>query len=94
MTDEEHEARAMLLGLRYHHGNGSPFYYQFADDGTPDTMSLIDANTLEPLAERVPGSRYGGIVVKNGKGKMAHAIMWDDFGQNRLPSKRHKLLKR
>lgn len=48
LTHEEHQARAMLLGMRYHHGNGDPFYYKM--DGTVvDIDSFIDANTLTPL---------------------------------------------
>jgi hypothetical protein len=50
LTDDEHHARAMLLGMRYHHGNGEPFYY-FGDDGVPDVNTFIDANTMEPMID-------------------------------------------
>ena len=49
LTAEEHETRAMLMGLRYHHGNGDPFYYKPDDGGMPHVLSMIDANTLEPM---------------------------------------------
>ena len=49
LTHEEHETRAMLMGLRYHHGNGDPFYYKPDDGGMPHVLSMIDANTLEPM---------------------------------------------
>ena len=57
LTDEEHEARAMLLGMCYHHGNGEPFYYKQNGGlvGTVDVMSMMDANTLEPLADNTQG---------------------------------------
>lgn len=48
-TPEEHEARAMLLGMKYHHGNGDPIYYREAKDGTMELTSLVDAITMEPL---------------------------------------------
>ena len=49
LSHEEHEARAMLMGLRYHHGNGDPFYYKPDENGMPEWTSLVDANTLEPM---------------------------------------------
>lgn len=51
LSDKEHHARAMLMGLRYHHGNGDPFYYSIGGDGVIDVSSMIDANTFEPLWE-------------------------------------------
>lgn len=53
LTHEEHHARAMLMGMRYHHGNGAPFYYAHGTDGAMDIMSMIDANTLEPIIQPV-----------------------------------------
>lgn len=53
LTDEEHEARAMLLGMRYHHGNGEPFYYAVDADGGIEVTTMIDANTLEPFINPV-----------------------------------------
>lgn len=47
MTEEEHIARAMLLGMSYHHGNGEPFYYTAGEDGKP--VRMIDADTLKPI---------------------------------------------
>lgn len=60
LSNEEHHARAMLLGMRYHHGNvDDPFYYKLGDDGSIEIMSMIDANTLEPL---VPdGTKFEGV---------------------------------
>lgn len=49
LTDEEHKARAMLMGMIYHHGNGSPFYYKGYENGVPIIASIIDADTLEPI---------------------------------------------
>ena len=47
LSPEEHEARAMLLGLRYHHGNGDPFYYKpEPDTGLPIVSTIVEANTL------------------------------------------------
>lgn len=46
LTDEEHHARAMLLGMRYHHGNGEPFYF---NEGALDVRLFLDANTLKPI---------------------------------------------
>jgi hypothetical protein len=81
LTEEEHEARAMLLGMRYHHGNGAPVYYKMGADGIPDTMSFIDAETLEPLVERMPSGR---ISINHGKGKEAHNAIWYAFGAGKL----------
>lgn len=39
----------MLLGMYYHEGNGSPFYYKKDYDGIPDVASFIDAVTLKPF---------------------------------------------
>ena len=50
LTEEEHIARAMLLGLCYHHGNGHPFYW---DEKNFDPATWVDANTLEPLGHTV-----------------------------------------
>lgn len=51
LTDEEHQARAMLMGMIYHNGNGDgPFYYKIAN-GVPDVTTFIDANTLKPMIE-------------------------------------------
>lgn len=48
----------MLLGLRYHHGNGDPFYYKpDPDDGMPIFTSIIDARTMEPVV--VPRKQNG-----------------------------------
>ena len=42
----------MLMGLRYHDGNGiDPFYYDPAN--MHDVSSYIDANTLEPFVPPV-----------------------------------------
>lgn len=62
LTDEEHIARAMLMGMRYHHGNGEPFYYKMAEDGTPSIESMIEADTLEPIAPLAPEFNKGGII--------------------------------
>lgn len=48
LTEEEHIARAMLLGMRYHAGNGEPFYYE-QDEQWGTITKMIDANTLEPM---------------------------------------------
>lgn len=82
LTEEEHIARAMLMGLLYHHGNGEPFYFRMGADGIPETLSMVDAITLEPLAERM--SDNGLSRVKHGKGMRAHNTMFNDFGQNKL----------
>lgn len=49
LTDDEHHARAMLMGMCYHHGNGDPIYYKVDENGQEYVDSFIDANTLEPL---------------------------------------------
>lgn len=50
MTDEEHHARAMLLGMCYHDGNGNdPFYYKKGEETNLD--GFLNANTLEPLIQ-------------------------------------------
>lgn len=51
LTEEEHKARAMLLGMSYHHGNGEPFYYIPDPDGSPNPASITDADTLEPVVQ-------------------------------------------
>jgi len=52
LTREEHIARAMLLGMRYHDGNGhDPFYYKSGPNGEIDVGNFIDANTLEPFIQ-------------------------------------------
>lgn len=49
LTEEEHKARAMLMGMRYHDGNGEPFYYKEHADGTPAVESFINAGDLSPV---------------------------------------------
>jgi hypothetical protein len=78
VTEEEHIARAMLLGMCYHHGNGDPFYFKLGADGIPEVMSMLDANTLEPLAEHMPDN--GLTRVFHGKGMAAHKALFGDFG--------------
>lgn len=53
LTEEEHIARAMLLGMRYHEGNGDPFYYAVNDVGDVIISSMTDANTLEPVGDPI-----------------------------------------
>lgn len=54
LTREEHIARAMLLGMSYHDGNGhDPFYYKISPDGNINLHEFLDANTLEPLIQNV-----------------------------------------
>lgn len=55
LTEEEHIARAMLMGLLYHHGNGDPFYYEPDHNGQPYISSMLDANTLEPMVIKEEG---------------------------------------
>lgn len=57
MTENEHIARAMLLGMHYHHGNGDPLYYRVDEDGIPEPASFLDANTLKPLMDYNPLGR-------------------------------------
>lgn len=78
LTHEEHETRAMLLGMIYHHGNGDPFYWKRGEDGIPITESMIDANTLEPLMLRKPtnGPFLAGFKATP-KGSKVHHMMWD-----------------
>lgn len=52
MTREEHIARAMMLGMSYHDGNGhDPFYYRIDASGNINVSEFLDANTLEPLIQ-------------------------------------------
>lgn len=51
LNEDEHIARAMLLGMHYHAGNGEPFYYKKDHDGIPDVTSFLDADTLEPMID-------------------------------------------
>jgi hypothetical protein len=52
LTREEHIARAMLMGMRYHDGNGhDPFYYIVDASGNIDVSNFVDAITLEPLIQ-------------------------------------------
>lgn len=55
LTDEEHEARAMLLGMRYHHGNGEPFYYEVDETGVPRVETFVNAYTFEPITPLFDG---------------------------------------
>lgn len=75
LTDEEHEARAMLMGMRYHHGNGEPFYYGMGEDGLP-TFELLDADTLEPLVDVSPQATVG----ERGRPFRAERMIWDEDG--------------
>lgn len=86
LSHERHKARAMLLGMIYHHGNGDgPFYYKLGEDGIPETESMLDAVTLEPLVikdARQDGSltyRYNGPDVRNLQRR--HNMMWDGSPQ-------------
>lgn len=88
-THEEHKARAALLGLVYHHGNGDgPFYYKLGEDGIPVTESMIDAVTLEPLIIKVyrpdntPMFTYNTLDSENVNRR--HNMMWDT---NRPPAR-------
>lgn len=57
LSHEEHQARAMLMGMRYHHGNGDPFYYKGGESlADIDVSSMIDANTLESMVVHDPES--------------------------------------
>ena len=68
LTEEEHIARAMLLGMRYHHGNGEPFYYKLGADLTMEVGSMLDANTLEPFIQHpVDGVNWHGLIRANRK---------------------------
>jgi len=76
-TDEEHEARALMLGMYYHKGNGMPFYYKVGTDGIPMATSIIDADTLADMMD--PWMDKGDFWAR------ANKMMWDDFGEDRLP---------
>jgi hypothetical protein len=52
-TTDEHICRAMLLGMKYHHGNGDHFYYVPDEDGSPKVISFTDPDTLEPFVPAV-----------------------------------------
>jgi hypothetical protein len=77
LTEEEHHARAMLMGMCYHHGNGAPVYFRVGDDGIPETLSFIDAETLEPLAARMNGQTH----MLGPRGITAHNAIWNDWGR-------------
>lgn len=51
LNEDEHIARAMLLGMHYHAGNGEPFYYKTDDAGLPLVESFMDAETLEYMVD-------------------------------------------
>lgn len=70
----------MLMGMIYHHNNGDdPFYFKLGSDGIPDTCSMVDAVTLEPLASRMTDN--GKIRVHHGLGMKAHTSLWNDWGK-------------
>jgi hypothetical protein len=72
LSEEEHIARAMLLGMRYHHGNGEPFYYKMDATLTIQVSSIIDANTLEPFIQHpVNGIDWHGMIRANDRLKAA-----------------------
>ncbi len=83
LTDEEHTARAMLMGMVYHHGNGDPVYYKVTS-GLPELSSFIDANTLEPLVQQegeqprwmLPAGRraYNAITDERIEGEIVHTL--------------------
>lgn len=54
LTDEEHRARAALMGMLYCEGNGAPFYYVLGGDGIPEVGTMRDANTLEVMIDETP----------------------------------------
>ena len=54
LTDEEHQARAALMGLLYCDGNGAPFYYELGSDGIPIVGTMRDAYTLEIMIDDTP----------------------------------------
>lgn len=90
LTHEEHEARAMLLGMRYHHGNGEPVYY-FVLDGMPDVTTFIDANTLEPLLVTHKQGPHDEIIsTMKPAGRRVHAIMCEE----RLAEREQRVLRR
>lgn len=48
MTDEEHHARAMLMGMRYN--RKARYYYKVVrKSDQPDISDRLDADTLEPV---------------------------------------------
>jgi hypothetical protein len=67
MTEEEHQARAAIMGMRYHNGNGFPFYYVVGDDGVPDWLSFIDVDTLEPIITKEANEDLGSARYKADK---------------------------
>jgi hypothetical protein len=79
LTHEEHKARAMLLGMVYHHGNGGdPFYYKVSEDGIPITESLMDANTLEYYIKK--------------EGELSYKILASDtLGKDKVMAKHHMM---
>lgn len=82
LTEEEHIARAMLMGMRYHHGNGEPFYFTYGDDGVPDVLSFVDADTLKPLATK---GVHDEIILSTLKTKRQHNAIWRDWGKGIKP---------
>lgn len=68
MTEEEHIARSMLLGMSYHHGNGEPFYFKYSKGGILEIESMIDAVTLEPLVnpDETPSRDWANIRKRRG----------------------------
>ena len=75
MTHEEHETRAMLMGLRYHHGNGDPFYYKPDEHGHPYVTTMVDANTLKPMVVK---DVEDGMTWAMPAGRRAHKAFIDD----------------
>lgn len=54
VTPDEHEVRAILLGMEYHHGNGDPFYYnkerdEFFDPNTMEVMKAFNGGKMDWL---------------------------------------------
>lgn len=79
LTEEEHIARAMLMGLLYHHGNGDPFYYEPDELGIPRPSSMLDANTLERWSSPTE--------------KPIHNFVMDDTINAAIRGKRRRLIK-
>ena len=80
MTDDEHHARAALMGMKYHNDNGGvPFYYKNGTDGIPIITTFIDAETLEPIIETVKSGPHDMMNYRPVSGKVSEAARRASF---------------
>lgn len=68
LTEEEHQARAMLLGFRHYMAEADYYWNRVDSNGSCDTR--IDATTLEPITYKEAERRINAARERAKKGRI------------------------